>query len=110
MATLVIFIKGVDPDGLLELSDRGHTKARPGDTIMWQIDQHSGVESITSIEGKKYSTNIFSSGPFQQGRNWKGEISSNANDNDIFLYSILWKGEEKDEVHKHDPIISIRPS
>ncbi len=111
MPTRPIKITGSNSStGSLKLSDHGHTVATPGDTILWQIGRHSGVDSITLIEEKKSSYDIFSRDPEPQGRNWTGEISSTAPGGAEYRYSIYWKASENGPVKKHDPIISIRPS
>lgn len=111
MATRPITITDSDPStGRLELSDRGHTPADAGDTILWHIGQDSGVYSITSIEEKDNSDEIFSPGyPRPQGVNWRGEIRRTAPVGAVYRYSIWWKPSQKAEAIRHDPIISIRP-
>lgn len=112
MATRVIRIMKGFSDGRLELSDNGHTRAKRADTIIWQIDRHSGVQRITRIEEKKSSDDIFEQGhPFQQGEHWTGDIKSNVAIGDEYRYSIFWEKENGGGRElEHDPIISIRPS
>ena len=109
MASRVIRIMTGYSDGTLELSDHAHTKAKRTDTIIWQIHSHSGVKSITAIEEKKTSYDIFSTDPYPQGSHWRGEISSIAPIGAEYRYSIFWKATNNTE-HKYDPIISINPS
>jgi hypothetical protein len=109
MATRVVRITGSDiNNGQLELSDRGHTKADPGDTIQWQIEQNSGVDSIVSIQEKSDSENIWASPPRLQGSNWTGAISSTSRPYDAYVYSITWRRGSVTKVC--DPIISIKPT
>lgn len=109
MATRVIRIKGSDPStGNLDLSDHGHTPARAGDTIIWQIAQDSGVDSIISIQEKSGSANIWSTLPHPRGNNWTGDINSAAPAYAVYIYSITWaKGSNS---YICDPIIAIKPS
>jgi hypothetical protein len=108
MATRVIAIMKGYPDGKLKLSDRGHTIAKRGDTILWQIDPDSEVDCIISIQEKSGSTNIFPIPPHAQGNNWTGDISSTVPDCTIYVYSITWSNGSV--THVFDPIISIKPS
>ncbi|MCW3109332.1 MAG: hypothetical protein JWQ09_3838 [Segetibacter sp.] len=96
--------------GNLELDDHGHTIANPGDTILWQIQNTSGVESIISIQEKSASANIWSTPPHAQGNIWTGEISSIAPAGAIYNYSIAWLAKGAGGAHIYDPIISIKPS
>jgi hypothetical protein len=109
MPTRVISIEGCNPStGYLDLSDHGHTEAAAGDTILWQIKQGSGVDSITAIQPKSPSNNFWSSPPHRQGNNWTGDINSTDPINDEYVYSITWTGKGKP--HVFDPKISIKPS
>jgi hypothetical protein len=111
MSTRVIKITGSDStNGSLDLDDGGHTRAKAGDTIKWDIGQHSGVYSIVSIQEKSGSTDIWSTPPRQQGNHWEGQIDSGAADCDVYVYSITWKASEKEDPLTFDPIISIKPT
>jgi len=111
MPTHVIKITGSNSsNGDLTLDDRGHTRAEAGDTIKWLIGQHSGVYAIVSIQEKSGSTNIWSTPPRQQGNHWEGEIAPDAEECDVYVYSITWKASEKEDPLTFDPIISIKPS
>ena len=111
MPTQVIRIKGSNTStGYLDLSDNGHTSALKHNTIKWQIDNHSGVYSITRIEEKTNSDNIFETPPHEQGNYWTGVISRSVHPGDEYLYSIYWKASQNGPEYKHDPKISIRPS
>jgi hypothetical protein len=94
----------------LILNDHGHTTADAGDTILWQIDAHSGVYSIISIQEKSGSTNIFSSPPRPQGNNWRGDILAVVAPCTVYVYSITWLAKDGSGSHVFDPIISIRPT
>src|SRR5688500_20258542 len=110
MATRVIRIMKGYPDGILDLSDRGHTIAKKRDMIIWQIDNNSGVNSNKLIEKKPKSREIFSTPPEPRGANWEGEISSTVPPLTRYSYSIYWQAETTNEEHEFDPIISIKPS
>ncbi len=97
-------------DGKLTLSDRGHTKASRGDSVSWHIGNNSGVDSITSIQKKPGSIEIFSIPPRRQGTNWKGQISSTAPVNAEYEYSIFWLADGKSGQNEYDPKISVKPS
>ncbi len=102
-------IKGNAADGTLELPNRGNTDAEAGETIRWQIDNHSGVHSIVAIT-QKGGTNFWSELPHQQGANWQGTISPEAKEPQAYEYAIHWKASAGGPVLVHDPIISIKPS
>ena len=96
-------------NGILTLSDRGHTSASRRDSVSWHIGQNSGVDSITSIQKKPGSPEIFSTPPRQQGSNWRGEISSTAPFYPEYDYSIFWLADDKSGPHEYDPKISVKP-
>ena len=96
--------------GWLKLDDHGHTHAKAGDTILWQIANNSGVHSIVSIQEKSSSGNFWAAPPQPQGANWKGTILSTAPFGAEYVYSIIWRASEKGPELKHDPKISVRPS
>ena len=95
--------------GNLTLSDNGHTKADPGQKIIWQIDKGSNVRSIVAIEQKR-GTNFWSSLPAPQGANWQGTIRTDAKEREEYEYLISWIASDDGLEYKHDPIISIRPT
>jgi hypothetical protein len=97
-------------NGSLTLDDHGHTTAKPGDTILWQIGNDSGVDSIISIQEKYGSTNIFLTPPYKQGNNWRGDIDPHVPLYTVYLYSITWLAKDGSGSHKFDPIISIKPT
>ena len=111
MPTRPIKIIGSDTStGKLVLDDKEHTEVDPGDSILWQISQHSGVDSIISIKEKSSSANIWENPPRKRGANWVGDISSKAPRSAEYVYAIYWKDSQKGQEHEHDPKISIRPS
>lgn len=101
---------GNTSDGSLELSDHGHTEAEGGDTILWQIANKAGVGSITAIQEKPDSTDIFSTRPGKRGHNWVGVIDSGAAPKAEYLYSIVWMAEDGSGPYTFDPKISIKPT
>ena len=106
---LVIKIENGDPSTeILQLSDRGHTRARPGTIIKWEIHTKS-VETITSIDPKENSDDIWETRPHPQGNHWTGTTGS-ADNCGVYIYSIKWKSSATSPTHTHDPIISMRPS
>ena len=106
---LVIKIEGGDPStGRLHLSDRGHTRARRGTIIKWEIHTTS-VHSIASIDPKENSDDIWETSPHPQGNHWTGTTGSE-DESGVYIYSIGWKSSANSPTHTHDPIISMRPS
>ncbi|CAA9223106.1 MAG: hypothetical protein AVDCRST_MAG56-524 [uncultured Cytophagales bacterium] len=115
MATRPIKILKSDPNGSLQLDDDedtkdGHTKADAGDTILWQIANHSGVHSIVAIKQKSGSPNFWLEQPRPRGANWQGTISPKVKKSEQYEYAIHWKASENGDELVHDPIISIKPS
>lgn len=111
MPTRPIKITAGDPsNGSLTLSDHGHTVAEGGDTILWQIQNKSGVASITAIQEKPDSTNIFSTTPRKRGNNWMGVIDTAAAPEAEYLYSIVWMAEDGSGPYTFDPKITIKPT
>jgi hypothetical protein len=101
---------GNTADGSLQLSDRGHTVAEGGDTILWQIANKSGVASITAIEEKADSTNIFSEPPHKKGNNWVGVVDPEAPPKAEYVYSIVWMAGDGSGPYTFDPKITIKPA
>ena len=111
MANRPITISASNPsNGTLTLSDHGHTRASRRDSVSWHIGQNSGVDSITLIQKKPSSPDIFSTPPRQQGMNWRGEISSTAPFYPEYEYSIFWLADDKSGPHEYDPKISVKPT
>lgn len=112
MSEKIKIIKGY-LNGTLELSDKGHTRARKGNSLKWKIKDGSDATSIkvASIEIKieQDPSNIFSIKPNNDEGEWKAEIDKHAADNAECKYSIHWKDcDGNDRIH--DPKISIKPS
>ncbi len=107
MATRIIRIMKGFSDGTLEMSDNNHPKVKRGETIKWQIDDNSNVNSIEEIYEKPISTNIFSISPRLKSKTWEGEIDKHAPYYDDYNYAILWKG--KWGTLLCDPKISVEP-
>lgn len=110
MANHRIKIKGINSDGTLKLSDGGYTAASKKDKVTWHISHDSGVSSITSIDKKPSSPEIFSTHPHKKGKNWQGVISSTAPDYSVYDYSISWLADDESVPHLYDPKISVKPS
>ena len=89
----IITITGSDANsGTLTLSDQGTTNADPGDQITWVIGANSGVASITGINDKPASTDVFSVEPALQPptTNWLGTINPAIPRGSVESYTILW--------------------
>lgn len=105
-----IKIKKGFADGSLDLSDRGHTRAKKKDIIVWTIKDDIEVVSIEAIE-KKYGNEIFVSqpSPCGDGSFWTAKIKSDAVIGHEWEYLIRWRHEDG-SMKECDPLISIRPS
>lgn len=119
MASIIIE-KGDPATGKLTLNPPILTWADKKETILWKIDNHSGVQSISNILVKPSppSNVIFSEPPQPVGGsdNWKAKIDRSSPNFSVYLYSIYWiptSGTDPDPsnpVKKHDPIIAVKPS
>ncbi|MEP6596945.1 MAG: hypothetical protein ABJA71_13415, partial [Ginsengibacter sp.] len=96
-------------NGTLTLSDHGHSQASRGDSVTWQIGNKSGVASITSVQKKPFSPEIFSTPPRRQGSNWRGVISSTTPSYTNYEYSIFWLANDGTGPYEYDPKISVNP-
>jgi len=114
MANITIFLK-VDQVGHLHLRDsEGHsgednitTDAGDGDTILWTLEENSGISKITGINAKPGSQNLFSEGPSRiSDSEWRGLINSDASGEESYYieYNLADGTPMKD-----DPRIIIRP-
>ncbi len=112
MSEKIIIGNGNTYDGSLELSDNGHTLAKAGTKIKWEIMDGSNVGSIVYITPKIESDfKIFSVHPKKDGSKFKAKIKHDAIDYDDCEYNIHWKAKDNSEtIHIHDPKISIDPS
>jgi hypothetical protein len=114
---LNIKIIGVNPDGRLDFkvngrhSNNGNGSAEKNWSVRWKVKRDIAVKSITGIQRKENSPDIFTQHPprMHDPRRWKAKVDSTVSDYTDYHYSILWKDiDERD--HTHDPIISINPS
>ena len=114
---LIIKIVGVNPDNSLRFkvngqnSGNGNGAAEKNWSVRWKVKRNISVQSITGIQEKDNSTNIFTLHPPRMNapRRWKATVDSNAPDFAVYRYSILWKDTNGND-QTEDPIISINPS
>jgi hypothetical protein len=114
---LNIKIIGVNPNGSLDFkvngrhSNNGNGSAEKNWSVRWKVKRGIAVKSITDIQKKNASPDIFIQNPprMQDSRRWKAKVDSTVNDYTDYHYSILWKDIDEGD-HTHDPIISIKPS
>lgn len=112
MATRPVKIVKGYPNGNLDLIPANRRDAHAGDSILWQIEHHSGVHSIVAIESKPGQPNIWSSPPAPHGSsgNWRGTISNSAIVGTNYSYLIRWRATASGPILMQDPIIAIRPT
>lgn len=112
MAKITI-LSGDPKSGDLELSDKGFSKVDKGGPVLWKIDKDSGVKKIANITIKSTppSTNIFSSGPEEDGgsTNWKAKVSDGAATDAEYIYNILWMDNDGGGPHTFDPKLKVNP-
>lgn len=110
MANRPINIEGINADNSLQMSDRGRTTARPGDTVTWMIDPQSGVESITAIAEKPNSPNVFDPDPAPVGdsSNWQGTVRQ-VDTRTEEEYTISYTKTNGGGTFEFDPIIQVNP-
>jgi hypothetical protein len=114
---LNIKIIGVNPDGSLDFkvngrhSNNGNGSAEKNWSVRWKVKRDISVQSITNIQRKSNSPDIFTQHPprMRDSRRWNAKVDSTASDYVEYHYSIFWKGMDG-LVHEEDPIISINPS
>src|SRR5215207_6301175 len=95
---LTIKIVGVNPDNSLRFkvngrnSNNGDGAAEKNWSVRWKVKRDIVVQSITGIQEKDSSTNIFTRNPPRKddARLWKAKVDSNAGDYAVYRYSILW--------------------
>lgn len=110
---IIITVTESNPDGSLELSDRGKSNVNNGEEVQWHIANNSGVKSITGIAMKtsttEPNTDIFSEAPQQVGgsRNWKGTVSETAAAGDEYIYFIKWLADDGSGEQIFDPKLKV---
>lgn len=110
MANHPITITGINPsNNSLILSDNGNTHVDPGDTVTWNIGQHSGVGSITAITDNNGSTDVFNPDPAPVGgsSNWRGTINPNIARGITETYTIWWLPSVGTDLFRYDPVIQV---
>lgn len=114
---LIIKIVGVNPDNSLRFKVNGRTSsngngaAEKNWSVRWKVKRDIFVQSITGIQEKDNSTDIFTHHPprMHAARLWTATVDANAPDYAVYRYSILWKDSDGND-QTEDPIISINPS
>lgn len=112
MSNQAIIIKGIKSpfNGDLILSDRGtDTRVEPTGNVTWRIGTKSGVGSITDIQPKNGTGDVFSIRPHAEGRIWTGKIKHDAPIDTEWHYTIWWKDINGDGPYPYDPKIAIKP-
>jgi hypothetical protein len=94
--------------GRLKL-DRPCLKAWSGDTVLWIIHPHSGVDSIEGIDEKSGIDDIWLTRP-QNHNHWTGVIKQGVEEDYDYEYEIKWKSKVDGRIYTHDPIIRVNPS
>ena len=114
MATVTIYLS-VKETGHLYLRDsEGHsgednitTYVSAGDTVIWTLDENSGISKITGINSKQGSKNLFSEGPNRiSDTEWKGTIASDASGEES--YNIEYNLSDGSPM-KDDPKLIVGP-
>ncbi len=114
MAKITIYLS-VDEPGKLHLRDsEGHTgednittDVGDSDSIVWTLEEKSGIKAITKIAAKPGSPDLFSEGPSSiSDTEWTGVIASTAKGEEAYYIEyVLSDGTQK----RDDPRIVIRP-
>src|SRR5206468_3335128 len=86
----------------LDNNNHPHHYLDNGTTVIWRIDNRS-IDSITAIKEKTGSESIWSTVPTRQNNGtWMGIIKNDADDCDVWAYTISWaKGTTRKDF---DPI------
>ncbi len=115
----IIKITHGDPQtGVLTLSDQGTTNTDPGDQVTWQIEPGSGVASITSIEEKPDSEDVFNPdpAPLPNSTSWQGTVNPNIENGAEEYYTIKWVtsgsgwlNQGGGQPKSYDPLIKVQP-
>jgi hypothetical protein len=89
----------------------GHTPAKQGASVFWEIGDNSGVSEIR-IEPKKGAENIWIQRPRMHGMDggWMGVVNPHARVGAEYDYSIIWRGTGGTGPHPYDPKISVMPA
>lgn len=117
MATRIISISKQPTNKELYLTDNeGNsgstitTKAKPGDTVIWQLEPGGGIEQITGIIEKPVSgsVNVFSSmptpvDPKDPKSPWQATIGKDVTGSEIYDIAYMVDGE----AHIGDPVIEV---
>lgn len=103
-----ITIEGIESRGKLKLSDKGITKVKPGDLVIWDIDPGQGIVKVNNIQKDETSTNVFSMGPLKikNSTAWLGVINPNIGIGEED-YTIEYTAKDKD--FSFDPKIQVNP-
>lgn len=110
MASHIITITGIDSSDDLILSDDGMTTAHAGDTIAWEIDENSGVASVTAIT-EIDGVDVFSPNPTPQSSlSWEGTINPIPPASTITeTYTINYLKIGDATIYTSDPQIQVNP-
>jgi len=91
---LIIKIVGVNPDNSLRFKVNGRTSsngngaAEKNWSVRWKVKRHISVQSITGIQEKNNSTDIFTHHPprMHAARLWTATVDANAPDYAVYRY------------------------
>jgi hypothetical protein len=91
----------------LELSDKGTTSIRSGDTVTWVIKDKE-ISSILVMDDNRHS-NVFLTDPRpgKDGATWVAEAKGNIKKVEVETYTICWAQGGK--VFCYDPVIVLNP-
>ena len=103
-----ITIEGIEARGKLKLSDKGLSKVKPGDLVIWDIVPDEGVVKISKIKKDENSNNVFIIGPIpiKNSNAWIGVISPELKHSEED-YTIEYQGKDKNL--SFDPKIQVNP-
>lgn len=112
--TVTIAVVGINPDGSLDLA----IGVNPGDTVIWQVEDGSGVKTIDAIVDTSTGVELFDNGgpgddpptnpPVRNpSKKWSGRVSNN-NSRSIETYSISYT-RDTGASGTHDPKIILNP-
>lgn len=112
--TVIIAVVGIKDDGALDLA----IGVNAGDTVIWQVEDGSGVKSIDGIIDSSATVQLFDDGgpsndppskPPVRGKSkkWNGKVS-NIGTRTIETYSIAFTRDDN-TTGTHDPKIITNP-